>query len=138
MPNYVDGIARKLAAAGVGWYSTTDPMPANVTPLTIGGMPGTTGAAIGLFPYPGPQAPNSVTGWRYPRLQVRARHSDPLAAQALLESVYTVLQGIGPETLPDGTELQDCHALESGMLPMGQDANGRHEYTQNYQLTLDG
>ena len=138
MANVIEGLAQRLDAAGVGWYSTTEAIPDDVVPISVAGMPGTKGAAIGLYPYPGPESPDSRNGWEYPRMQVRARHADALAAQALLREVFNVLQGIGPETLPDGTELQDCHALESGPLPMGQDANGRHEYTHNYQLTLNG
>ena len=137
MANVIDGLARKLAAADVGWYSTTEAIPHDVVPISVAGMPGTKGAAIGLYPYPGPESPDSRNGWEYPRMQVRVRHSDPLAAQQILRDVFDVLQGIGPEVLEDGTVLQDCHALESGVLPMGQDANGRHEYTHNYQLTLN-
>lgn len=137
MANAIDGIARKLAAAGVGWYSTTEQAPDGATLISVAGMPATVGAAIGLYPYPGPDAPDSRNGWQTPRLQVRVRHPDALAAQALARSVYDVLHGIGPEVLEDGTELTDCHAVESGLLPMGQDANGRHEYTHNYQLTLN-
>lgn len=137
MGNVIDGLARKLHADGVGHYDPDTAAPPGVVLISLAGMPPTKGDAIALYPYTGPDAPDSRNGWAYPRMQVRARSADPLRAQQYLADVLSSLQGIGPVTLEGGVFLQDCHALESGPMSMGTDDNGRHEYTQNYQLTHD-
>lgn len=137
MANVLDGLARKLHADGRGHYDPDTAAPDGVVLISLAGMPPTKGEAIALYPYTGPDAPDSRNAWSYPRMQVRARSADPLAAQQLLADVFASLQGYGPVTLEGGVFLQDCHALESGPMSMGTDDNGRHEYTQNYQLTHD-
>lgn len=137
----VDGIARELAAAGVGVYDPDNPVPADQTPIAIGAMPPSKGAAVVVTTYAGGPEPDSRNGDEYPRLQVRVRHKNPLQALALERSAYEALQfrpgGARPRELPgaDPWWLQDCHALQSEAQPMGVDANGRHEYARNYQLT---
>lgn len=138
----VDGIARLLAAAGVGAYDPDNPLPAGQTPITVGAMPPSNGAAVCVTTYPGGPEPDTRTGDEYPRLQVRVRHRDPLAALDLDRAAYEALRFTtgGPNTpgpLPGAESwwLQDCYALQSEAQPMGVDANGRHEYARNYQLT---
>lgn len=137
----VDGIARELAAAGIGVYDPDNPIPANQTPISVGVMPASKGAAVVVTTYAGGPEPDSRNGDEYPRLQVRVRHKDPLQALALERSAYEALQfragGARPRELPgaDPWWLQDCYALQSEAQPMGVDANGRHEYARNYQLT---
>lgn len=144
MSNVVDGIARHLAAEGVGAYSPDAPLPAGQTPITVGAMPSSNGPAVCVTTYAGGPEPDTRNGWEYPRLQVRVRHKNPLEAMALDRSAYEALQfGHNPDgphrprTLPgtDGWWLQDCYALQSEAQPLGVDANGRHEYVRNYQLT---
>lgn len=135
---YLDGLARKLDAGNVATYNPDGtPYAAGVTGVYLDGVPAVDGDAVVLTVYPGPE-PDSRNGWRFPRLQVRVRAADAVAAQALDQDAYDVLQAIGPVTLadPEGTFLQDCYALQSAPQPLGQDANGRHEYTRNYQLTV--
>lgn len=138
----VDGIARLLALAGVGVYDPDNPLPAGQTPITVGAMPPTHEAAVCVTTYAGGPEPDSRTGDEYPRLQVKVRHADPLAALDLDRAAFTALQfttgGTNtPGALPgaDPWWLQDCYALQSEAQPMGVDANGRHEYARNYQLT---
>lgn len=138
----VDGIARLLAAAGVGAYDPDNPLPEGQTPITVGAMPPTDGPAVCVTTYAGGPEPDSRGGDEYPRLQVRVRDRNPLTALELDRSAYEALQfttgGTNtPGVLPGaGTWwMQDCHALQSEAQPMGVDANGRHEYARNYQLT---
>lgn len=137
----VEGVALMLAAAGAGDYATDRVLDPALTPITVATSPLSDGPAITVTTYPGGPEPDSRNGWEFPRLQVRVRHADPLAALALDRACFAALQftpaGVAPGPLPGGTwYLQDCHALQSEAQPLGQDTNGRHEYVRNYQLTV--
>lgn len=138
----VDGIGRILAAAGVGDYATDRDLDDALTPITVGSWPAGEGAAVVVTTYPGGPAPDSRNGWEYPRVQVKVRHADPLEALALDRACFEALQftptGPRPRTLPGSTAwLADCHALQSEAQPLGADGNGRHEFSRNYQLTIE-
>lgn len=137
----VDGIGRLLAAGGVGAYSPDAALPAGQTPIAVGDMPPEADTALALNTYPGGGEPDSLNGWEYPRMQVRVRARDPLEALDLDRAAFDVLQaaaGKYPAVLPGGTWLlQDCYALQSEAQPLGVDANGRHEYVRNYQLSTE-
>lgn len=138
MAALIDGLARMLAAAGVGEYSTTEVLPGVLPPITLGAMPPEGDLAITLTTYPGGPPPDSRNGWEYPRLQVRVRGANALEALDLERTVFDVLQAPGSQALPGGSWfLQDCYALQSEAAPMGVDANGRHEYARNYQLSVE-
>lgn len=138
----VENIARLLATAGIGAYEPDDVLPEGQTPITVAAMPSMDGPAVCVTTYPGGPEPDSRNGEEYPRLQVRVRHDNPLHAIALDRAAYDALQFTSggpnvPRTLggPEGWWLQDCYALQSEAQPMGVDANGRHEFARNYQLT---
>lgn len=137
----VDGIARDLSAKGVGAYAPPGQvLPAGQTPITIGVMPATGKAAVTVTTYPGGPEPDSRNGDEYPRLQVKVRAANPIEAMNLDRSAYEALQFTTdgpnrPRELVGGWWLQDCYALQSEAQPLGVDANGRHEYVRNYQLT---
>lgn len=124
-----------VAASGAGVYSPAAPIPDGAVPVTLDGMPDTGGAAVAVSPYAGPE-PDSRNGWEFPRLQVRVRASDPLVALQLDRDVFDYLQALAGIELRSGAYLQDCYALQSAPMPMGQDRNGRWEYSRNYQLTV--
>lgn len=135
----VDGIARLIAAqvAGVD-YATDRALDPALTPLTIGAGPSSDGPAVVLNTYPGGPPPDTRNGWEYPRLQVRVRSDNPYGALDLDRDVFEALQPVAgryPAPL-FGWELQDCYALQSEAQPLGVDANGRHEYVRNYQLSV--
>lgn len=138
MAALIDGLARMVAATGVGEYSTTEVLPGLLPPITLGAMPPAGDLAITLTTYPGGPPPDSRNGWEYPRLQVRVRGANALEALNLERALFDVLQTPGGQVLPgDEWFLQDCYALQSEAAPMGVDANGRHEYARNYQLTTE-
>lgn len=136
----VDGIARHLAAAGVGAYDPDNPLPAGQTPITVGAMPSGDGPAVCVTTYAGGPEPDTRNGDEYPRLQVRVRHRNPLDALDMDRAAYEALRfttgGTNrPRELDADWWLSDCYALQSEAQPLGIDANGRHEYVRNYQLT---
>lgn len=136
MSTVVDGMARLIAAASIGHYDPDAVTPDGATPIAVADMPAKGTAAVVLTTYPGGPEPDSKNGWEYPRLQVRVRGSDPLAALALDRDCYDALQAASG-ALPGSTwVLQDCYALNSEAQPLGPDKNGRHEFTRNYQLTV--
>lgn len=137
MTSWVDPLAARLAAAGVGDYATDRALDPAKPAITLLLLPESPDAAAALTPYPGPE-PDSREGDEYPRLQVRVRAGDVLAALDLDRDVFDVLQavpGMFPITL-GGWVLTDCYALQSEPMPMSQDENGRPEYVRNYQLTV--
>lgn len=137
----VDGIARRLSAAGVGEYDPDNPLTGSAPPIELGTMSPDGDQAVTVTTYPGGPPPDSVNGWEYPRLQVRVRGATALDALDLDRAAFNALQaspGVYPVTLePGGWLLQDCYALQSEGQPLGQDANGRHEYARNYQLAVE-
>lgn len=137
MTGIVDGLCRVLAGEGVGDYATDRALDPDMVPITVGAPPASDGAAVTLTTYSGGPEPDSRNGWEYPRLQVRVRDADPLAALDLDRQCFDALQALGTQTLPPdaGWWLQDCYALQSEAQPLGQDDNGRHEFVRNYQLT---
>jgi hypothetical protein len=136
----VDGIGQHLAAQISTWdYTTTGALDPDKTPVVIAGSPDEPDTVVVVTTYPGGPEPDTRNGWEFPRLQVRVRAVDPLAALELDRAAYDVLQaapGTYPVTLPNGQTVQDCYALQSEAQPLGQDANGRWEFVRNYQLTL--
>jgi len=132
----VEGMARLLAAAGVGAFSTTEALPADAVPITVAHTPPDGELCVTLTTYPGGPEPDSRNGWEYPRLQVRVRAAGPLAALALDRECYDALQG-AQERLEGGQLLSDCYALQSDAEPLGSDDTGRHEFARNYQLSIE-
>lgn len=138
MTALVAALATLLADAGVGDYATDRVLDPDMRPIVVGAMPPTGAEVVLLTTYPGGPEPDSRNGWEYPRLQVRVRAADALAALEVDRAVFAVLQAPGPQSLPgDEWYLQDCYALQSEAAPMGVDANGRHEFARNYQLSVE-
>lgn len=137
MTTLVDALAGLIAARVPGLdYSTTRALDPAKTPITVGAFPPTTGAAVALTTYGGPE-PDLRNGWQYPRLQVRVRSKHPYGALGLDDDVAAALKPTGTPVLVAGWLLQDCYPVTSGAEPMGVDANGRHEYVRNYQLSVE-
>ena len=117
----------------MGDYAPDRELLAGLLPIVVGEVPALPGPAVILTPYEGPE-PDSRNGWEFPRLQVRVRASDALAAAAIHGEVFRVLQALSGMTLHSGAYLQDCYALQSAPIPIGNDDNGRWHSTVNYQI----
>lgn len=131
----LDGLAALLAAASVGTYRETGAYAEGETGIIIGLVPQSPDRVICLIPYPltdDPTLSNSVLG-----LQVRCRAAgrDVRDAFDLADAVFDQLHALGDVDLAPGIRL---HIAErrSG-IPLGEDSNGRAEWSDNYELTLD-
>lgn len=131
MADVLDGIARYLAERGHGTYG---PDVVGAT-ICLEQMPSTPDEMTVLTVYDGGTAePDSLLGYDEPRMQVRVRGTtDPRVSRARALALYSALHGLGPVTLPDGTELILCVALQPPF-SLGADENRRHEHAFNVRM----
>ncbi|MDQ0943269.1 minor capsid protein [Streptomyces sp. V1I1] len=133
MADLLDGLARHLQSQGLVAYE----------PDVAGGdcfleeMPPEPDECVVLTLYGGPE-PDSLSGYSEPRLQVRTRggRGDRRTSRTRAEAIFNELEGLGTLTLPDGTHLLLCYALQAVPASMGVDENNRHEHSCNYQLSV--
>lgn len=133
------GLAQLLEDGGVGAWQQDGTYPADaLTIIKISDLGGDAPAGttqqniVSLTPYPvsdDPTLSESVQG-----VQVRLRGSrDPRSVDDLDDLVFDLLQGLGPVTL-NGVRVE--LAVRRGGTPLGPDANGRHQRSSNYHLTV--
>ena len=127
---FLDGIARHLEAHGLLSYD-----PADTSGDTfLDDLPSIPDVAVALTIYDAAVEPDSKLGYDEPRLQVRVRGTqDASVSRDRCAAIYSELHGLGPVTLPDGTLLILCVALQSGPASIGKDQNGRHEHICNFR-----
>lgn len=127
----LDGIGATLAAAGLVTYplaagSTYGPTD---TALAFARMPADPDRCVVLTDY----APSDDAGnpWGQRRVQIRTRGlpGRPDDAWALRDGIFVALQSASALTFGSVTVAQ---CLRVSSLPMGQDANLRFEYADNY------
>jgi len=66
---------------------------------------------------------------------VRGANADPRPVEIRAMAAYNALHGIGNVTLPEGTELINCYAMQPPF-SLGVDANGRHGYAFNLSCEI--
>jgi hypothetical protein len=73
------------------------------------------------------------------RIQVRARGTatDSRTGEALCQTAYDALNGLGYRAMPGGTWLQLAYAHGGGPGYIGRDQTGRHEWTADLTLELE-
>jgi len=123
----IRGLARYLHNNSLGVYSETS---ASAT-IFIGRYPEVPDSIIYLREYGG-LAPSGGLGYDTVAVQVIIRGEDvnPVPVSVRAQQVYNLLQGLGNTELPDGTYVVGCFAQQPPY-PLGDDANGRQEYTLN-------
>jgi len=132
MSDLLDGLALHLQTAGLVVYDPTG----TGGDLFIETMPASPDTAIALTLYGGPE-PDSRLGYDEPSLQVRVRGGpDPRVSRVLAEEIRDELHGLGPITLPDGTRLIACIAIQATPASLGRDELGRHEHSVNYRCEV--
>lgn len=133
MADLLDGLGQFLAAADLVTY-VPDGTGGD---LFMEAMPATPDECVVLTLYGGPQ-PDSLLGYDSPNLQVRVRGpktSDPRVSRHRANALYSVLHGLGPVTLADGTYLLSCNAIQT-VTSMGLDDQRRFEHVTNYYLEV--
>lgn len=131
MADLLDGLARHLAARGLVTYD-----PSGVTGDCFAEvMPSAPDEAVVLAIYDGGSEPDSAMGYDEPHVQVRVRGTrDPRVSRDRAAAIRSELHGLGPLTLPDGTELILSVCLQSAPASIGPDGSQRHEHVTNYRM----
>ncbi|MFD7072314.1 minor capsid protein [Streptomyces sp. NPDC059913] len=126
----LDGLARLLAAAGLGVYRPDGAYVAGETAITIASLPPAPERVICLSAYPVTDSPvltDTTTG-----VQVRTRAGpDPREVDALDDQVHELLHGSGPHRF-GAVPVQLVFRVSAA--PIGTDASGRWERSANYQV----
>ncbi|MFE7273042.1 minor capsid protein [Streptomyces sp. NPDC057623] len=131
MADLLDGLARHLHDRQLVSYQTASAEG----DCFLEAMPQTPDEAVVLSTYDDGREPDSRLGYDEPRVQVRVRGTkDPRVSRERCKAIYAELHGLGPVTLPDGTELILSVALQNGPATIGTDENGRHEHVCNFRM----
>ncbi|MGW4602741.1 minor capsid protein [Streptomyces sp. NPDC004532] len=132
MADLLDGLARHLDAAELVTYDPTGP----TGDLFFEAMPSTPDRCVVLTIYGGPE-PDSKLPYSEPSVQVRVRGTqDPSVSRARAQAIFDELHGLGPITLPDGTRLLSCIAIQAAPQSMGRDEVNRFEHVVNFRTEV--
>lgn len=124
-----DGIARWIGENIDGLdYSTTE--PANVF---LDHMPSTPDRAVAVYadagPEPDAKLPYDPVEWQ---IVVRSDADEQWAMQ-MWSAIFQKLHGLRNTVLPDGTLLIYALARQASPFPLGDDAQGRPQYSCDYR-----
>lgn len=132
-PDLLDGLARYLDERSLVDYD----------PTGAGGdcffeqMPSAPDEAVVLTIYDGGAESDSLLPYDEPRVQVRVRGTtDPRVSRRRCRAIRSALHGLGPVTLPDGTEVILAVCIQGDAAHMGADENRRHEHTANFRVEV--
>lgn len=81
--------------------------------------------------------PDSRNGYDQVNVNLIIRGTaDPRPAEARAAAIYGELHGLADVTMPGGTYLVSCIAMQPGPVPIGRDENGRHEFSLNFEVEI--
>ena len=100
-------------------------------------MPTAPDRCFAVARYGGPESSLALP-YDEPSIQYRLRGpaTDVRVAEADAELLYDALHGLGEIILPGGSWLQLAVGVQSGPIFIGQDSNGRPEYTVNIRAEV--
>ncbi|MFE5912089.1 minor capsid protein [Streptomyces wedmorensis] len=132
-PDLLDGLARYLAERGLVDYD-----PDGVAgDCFIEQMPSAPDEAVVLTVYEDRSEPDSLLPYDEPRVQVRVRGTtDPRVSRRRCRAIRSALHGLGPVTLPGGTEVILAVCIQGDAAHMGADENRRHEHVANFRIEI--
>ena len=124
-------IAQRLAEQGVGTYRPTGVYTAAETGITIKAVPQSPDRIIAITVYDVDEDPDPTNPWQAFIVQLRYRAGKyPTDVDDIADAAHTALT-VHHQTW--GTVRVDrCH--RQSFIPIGADANGRQERTDNYRL----
>lgn len=132
MADLLEGLALHLESEGLVTYQA-DAVGGD---LFFDAMPSEPDECVVLTGYGGPES-DSKTPYDEPRVQVRVRGTaDPRVSRQRCEAIRSELHGLGPVTLPDGTRLILCVAMQASPQSMGRDDAGRFEHVVNVRCEI--
>lgn len=105
--------------------------------MFINVVPATPDLCISLFSTGGPIG-DVKNGYDRPTVQIWLRgDKNPLTAFQKTQEVYNTLNGFsGACFIENGIYIVDCRGVQSAPIHMGTDANGRHQYSINFQFDI--
>nr|WSX48892.1 minor capsid protein [Streptomyces sp. NBC_00974] len=132
MADLLDGLARHLAAQGLGVY---DPTGASGD-IFLEAMPSTPDVCIRLAIYDDGAESDSQLGYDEVPVQAKVRGTtDPRTSRQRAQAIRDELHGLGETTLPDGTYLLLSRANQA-VAGIGTDENRRHEHVCNLRMRV--
>lgn len=128
MSSFLDEIASKIAADVAG-LEFDNAAGRNVF---VGVIPASPDKAVAIMGLPGTniQDHRDIAELHFPRFQIITRSDDYEEAATLFEDVRTSLHGLIAHDLPTW-HIMRCHVEQEGG-PLGQDGEGRFEFSTNY------
>lgn len=132
MADLLTGVAQRLTALGIVTY---DPDGAGGD-CFLEFMPSRPGPVVVLAVYDAGGESDSKLGYDEPHVQVRVRSPDPTTSRLLCATIRDELHGLGPVTLPDGTELILSVALQAAPGFIGVDENNEYESVCNFRMEI--
>jgi len=128
MSSFLDEMASKMAGE-VAELEFDNETGRNVF---VGELPAEPDTCVAFFGLPGDQlqAGRDIPALTFPRYQIITRSADYEEAAALLTAVRTSLHGMIDYRLPSWRVMRNHAEQEGG--PLGQDAQGRFEFSINF------
>lgn len=131
----LDGMAGALVAASIGTYRTDgSAYLASETAIALDVMPSTPDRCIVLTDYPVSDHPSLPMGTVGVQFKIRGLPNNRRDAKRLRDAIYGLFQGL--EHQQYGT-VHAIQSLRNTSLPLGQDANNRSLYSDNFYVDVD-
>jgi hypothetical protein len=123
-------VAMFLQAEGFGTFDESG-VSGNIFINTIPDQPN---ESLAIFTTGGPGSdPRNNYGRSNIQVLIRTIPNDPRAGETKATGIIRSLNGFNSDYLtPDGNYIVDVTAIQSGPSQIGQDQNGRFEYSQNF------
>lgn len=124
-------IAQRLAEQGVGVFRASGAYTAGETGITIKAVPQSPDRIVAVTVYDVDEDPDPASTWQTFTVQVRYRAGKyPTDVDDLADAAHTALT-VHHQTW-GAVRVDRCH--RQSFIPIGADANGRQERTDNYRL----
>lgn len=126
-------VAKFLHANALGIYSET----LTTSNIFIAKIPSTPNSCICIYPTGG-SPPDFKLGYDIKSFQIIVRGTkNPKTGSDVAEQIYSLLHGFGAGQLTEGgTWVVSCKSMQGGPAHIGIDANGRHEYSMNFEIEV--